>query len=246
MSTPLDRRTLIKDLIILNGRSASSLASETGLSRSNVTHWLKHGGSSVGVERQDELLEKLGVSGGSLSSKLVHNWILKSGDLSSVERILKWAGKKPYEMIYLVPDPVDWRYRGSDLVKFPLLIRSPDSISPIRIVLRRKPSILIPDSEIQEEDIILVGTGLVKWSQYREISSVKQDLYEKFIRKDISSQEYDQVWNSVSGEKMNGAISTKGESEKTPQTWEELVNQAKSKGISLQEASEKLFGKSGE
>ena len=242
----MDSRTLIKDLLILTGRSASSLASETGLSRSNVTHWLKHGGSSVGVERQDELLEKLGVSGGSLSSKLVHNWILKSGDLSSVERILKWAGKKPYEMIYLVPDPVDWRYRGSDLVKFPLLIRSPDSISPIRIVLRRKPSILIPDSEIQEEDIILVGTGLVKWSQYREISSVKQDLYEKFIRKDISSQEYDQVWNSVSGEKMNGAISTKGESEKTPQTLEELVNQAKSKGISLQEASEKLFGKSGE
>ena len=106
MSNPIDRRILIKDLLLLDGRSASSLASETGLSRSNVTHWLKHGGSSVGIERQDELLEKLGVSRGTLSPDKVHNWTLKTGDLLPLARVLDWAGGRPYEMLFLFPSPV--------------------------------------------------------------------------------------------------------------------------------------------
>ena len=243
MSTSIDRRILIKALLNLTGRSASSLASETGLSRSNVTHWLKHGGSSVGIERQDELLERLGIFGGSISPDRIHFWILKTGDLTPLKEILEWTAK-PYEMIYCLPNEVDWRYRYSDLIKFPLLIRSIDSLSTVRIVLVRKPSIFVPDSEIQEEDSILIDSGLARWSLYGEISVVNKPLFERFKNKEVSIQEYDQLWNSLEATSQKGG--TKASSDKISNfSWKEFGREMDRRGISPKEALKRIEGWSG-
>ena len=169
-----------------------------------------------------------------------------------LSRILSWADKTPFDMVCLSPSTERLKnFSKHFFTRSPLLLRSCSS-SPIKIVFHYRGNLLLPETKLQKEEIVLVQMGLAKWRNIHKkwlfpIISVDTPTYEKFLPgKELSEQEFDQVWNSVSGEKMNGAISTKGESEKTPQTWEELAQKAKSKGISLQEASEKLFGKSGE
>ena len=253
-SKDTDRRTLIKDLLILTGRSASSLAAEIGINRSGVTHWLKHGGTSIGIEKQDELLSRMGVVGGTLSPEIVHVWNLKTGELLPLARVLSWAGGRPYKIFSLRPsspkkldsyfDPRNW-----SLTNYPLLICS--SFPPIKIVFRHRTPTFLPVTQIQLTDPVLVQTGLAEWvkifiEDYPEMDKyffkiVDKLLYDDFLKEVIPLEKFEQVWNSVSAE--SGAISTIGESDKTPNTWEELVLKAKSKGISLQEASEKLLGR---
>jgi len=250
----MDRRSLIKDLLILTGISASSLATEIGINRSGVTHWLKHGGTSIGIEKQDELLSRMGVVGGTLSPDIVHVWNLKIGELLPLARVLSWAGGRPYKIFSLRPSSPKkldhyFDHRNWSLTNYPLLICS--SFPTIKIVFRHRTPTFLPVTQIQLIDPVLVQTGLAEWvnifiEDYPELDKyffkiVDKLLYDDFLKEEIPLEKFDLVWNSVSAE--NGAISTIGESDKTPNTWEELVLKAKSKGISLQEASEKLLGR---
>jgi len=236
MSNPLERRDLIKALLLLTGRSASSLAVEVGLNRSNVTHWLKHGGTAVGVERQDELLERLGVAGGTLNSNLVHVWTIKSGDLYPLSSLLSFADSHPFEMVYLFPSSMKFK-NYFEFFKKPLLIQSTFSSFPIRIVFRNLPPILLPETKSQKLDDVLVRTGVAKWRNipkkylYPGID-VDNSIYEKFFSgKDLSIQEFEQVWNSGEsdweGRKMK---------ETAISSWEEFISWAEQQGIRPEDA----------
>ena len=199
MSTPLtDRRTLIKDLLILTGRSASSLATEIGINRSGVTHWLKHGGTSIGIEKQDEILSRLGVVGGTLSPDIVHVWNLKIGELLPLARVLSWAGGRPYKIFYLYtssPKKLDhyFDHRNWSSTHHPLLIHS--SFPPINIVFRHRPPTFLPVTQIQLIDPVLVDTGLAEWvnifiEDYPEkdkyfFKIVDKLLYDEFLKEEI-------------------------------------------------------------
>lgn len=248
MSNSIDRRILIKDLLLLVGRSASSLALETGLSRSNVTHWLKNGGSSVGIERQDELLEKLGVSGGTLTSDKVHNWTLKSGDLSPLAGVLNWAGGRPYEMLVLVPSPLITLKEFTNYLTYPHLIRS---LSPsIRISFRWRPPVFFPVTKIQEMDPLIVQTGLAKWRNIPKktptsypVIKVERPLYDKFEEGVISIEDFDQVWNSVKTldeGKLDGVSFALEEGKSYGLTWDAIVTKAKEAGLTPLEVAERL------
>ena len=245
MSNSIDRRILIKDLLLLVGRSASSLASEIGLSRSNVTHWLKHGGSSVGVERQDELLEKLGVSRGTLSPDKVHYWTLKT-DLLPLARMLDWAGGRPYEMLFLLPS-FDIKVL-TDFFSYPYLIRS---LSPsIRISFRWRPSVFLPVTKIQQIDPVIVQTGLAKWRNIPKKTpasypfiKVERHLCDKFEEGEISIEEFDQVWNSVKTldeGKLDGASFAREDEAEYAWTWEAVMTKAKESGLTPREVAESL------
>ena len=248
MSNPIDRRTLIKDLLLLTGRSASSLAAETGLSRSNVTHWLKHGGSSVGVERQDELLKRLGVSGGTLSPDKVHSWTLKTGELLPLARVLDWAGGRPYEILFLLPSPLISLREFTNYLTSPHLIRS--SFPSIRISFRWRPPVFLPVTKIQQIDPVIVQTGLAKWRNIPKKTpasypfiKIERPLYDKFEESEISIEDFDLVWNSVKtmneGE-LDGASFALEEGKSYGLTWEAVVTKAKEAGFTPREVAEKL------
>ena len=190
---------IIKDLIKLSDESPSRIAVKAGLHRTGLLRWLK-GGSDLGEKAKEKLLLALGVFGGTLSPHLVHSWVLKTGDLSPLIRVLKWANKEPFsfEMIYFAPKNLGSGiqfikeilgniFSRFDLINFPLLIRSiePLSSSPIRIVIRRFPSHLVPVSSIQDEDV-LIDSEIARWSEYGEIFMVEESLYKKFPEKNIS------------------------------------------------------------
>ena len=96
-----DKLILVRLLLSLTGRSASSFASEIGVFRGSITQWLKHGVSSLGVEKQGELLGRLGVSGGTLSPHIVHRWKVFD-DLSNLQKMLSFIS----ESISTVPEIV--------------------------------------------------------------------------------------------------------------------------------------------
>ena len=224
----MDSRTLIKDLLILTGRSASSLASETGLHRSNVTHWLKTGESSVGVERQGELLKRLGVSGGSLFSDRVHSWTLKSSEeLVPLARVLSWASPGPFEMVYLVPDNFNFKMEeleGWGTEDNPLAIY--DFKKKIRILFRRKQDPSIPDSESIES---LVDSGRTEW---REPHSVRLELkiFKNWWAGNISVEEYARILGP------GNATGLKGETiPGSSLTWESFVIKMERRGIRPEE-----------
>lgn len=250
MSNSIDRRILIKDLLLLVGRSASSLASEIGLSRSNVTHWLKHGGSSVGIERQDELLENLGVSRGTLSPDKVHSWTLKTGELLPLARVLDWAGGRPYEIISLLPSPlISLNLKElTDCLTYPQLIRS---LSPsIRISFRWRPPVFLPVTKIQQIDPVIVQTGLAKWRNIPKknpasypVIKVERSLLDKFEESEISIEDFDQVWNSVKTldeGKLEGVSFAREDEAENAWTWEAVVTKAKKSGLTPREVAEKL------
>jgi hypothetical protein len=204
----MDRRTLIKDLLILTGRSASSLASEIGVFRGSITQWLKHGGTSIGVEKQDEILSRLGISRGNLSSTRVHFWILPAGDLSPLVRILSWASSSPFEMVFLSPDnDGDREYLPENL---PLAIYNFEK--KIRILVRRKFDPMDPERESIDS---LVASGRAKWKDnpfFGIVPSSSLDLridsriFENFLAGNISVEEYDRILG------IGEATSEKGES----------------------------------
>lgn len=247
MSNSIDRRTLIKDLLLLTGRSASSLAAETGLSRSNVTHWLKHGGSSVGVERQDELLERLGVSGGTLSPDKVHSWTLKTGELLPLAKVLDWAGGRPYEMLFLIPSSLSLKEFINYLTS-PHLIRS---LSPsIRISFRWRPPVFLPVTKIQQIDPVIVQTGLAKWRNIPKktpasypVIKVERHLYDKFEEGEISIENFDLVWNSVKTldeGKLDGVSFAREDEVENVWTWNLILEKVKEAGLNPAEVAKRL------
>lgn len=188
----MDRRDLVLDLIALTGRSASSLADEIGKHRTGVCRWIK-GGSGfpipIGEKTQDELLGKLGVYRGTLSPDRVHFWTLKSGELSPLVRILSWASSGPFEMVYLAPGNLR---KKKFLPDSDLLLAIYDS-EKIRILFRRKPDPLNPDSEAIDS---LVASGLVKWKNTvpDEISRIDPKIFDNLMTGKVSVEKYDRVW----------------------------------------------------
>lgn len=184
----MDRRALVKDLLILTGRSASSLASEIGIHRPNIYTWLKKGGRDVGLERQNELLSRLGISGGTLSSARVHFWTLPAGDLSLV-RILSWASpSSPFQLVSLAPD----NEGGGESLPEKLPIAIYNFEKKIRILLRRKFDPLTPESEAIDS---LVASGLAKWknSAPDEISRIDSRIFKNSLAGNVSVEEYDRI-----------------------------------------------------
>ena len=249
----IDRRTLISDLIKLEGKSASALAGEIGIHRGNVTRWLKSGGSAISSETQNKLLALLNVDADdqSLNKKVVHIWNLKGGDLSPLVRTLAWASSNPYEMVYLAPSTLrvkdwlssEWRSSLENPIQIgvvlPLALFDPKK--KIRILFRRKLGALAVNP--QEIDV-LVDSGLSTWKTVPKDSffakttiRIDPNIFDNCLLGNVSIEEYDRILGLEAG------ISTKKEEEETPQTWEELFKQAQAKGISLPEASEKLLGK---
>lgn len=232
----MDRRTLIKDLLMLTGRSASSLASEIGVFRGSITQWLKHGGTSIGVEKQDEILSRLGISRGNLSSTRVHFWILKSGDLSPLVRILSWASPSPFDLVFLSPDSDGvGEYLPENL---PLAIYNFEK--KIRILLRRKFDPMASEREFIDS---LVASGRAKWKDNPFsgiVPSSSPDLridsriFENFLAGNVSVEEYDRI---LGGEKTTTASSM---------TWPSFVAEMARRGLRPEDVLEMIdHGKKG-
>lgn len=192
----MDRRSLIKDLIALTGRSASSFASEIGVHRSNLYTWLKRGGRDVGLDAQGRLLDKLGVSGGTLSSSRVHFWTLKSGDLSPLVRILSWASTATFEVVYLAPENLV--YRTPD----PPPIAIYNSEKKIRILFRRRLDPLTPGNSAIDS---LVPSGRSKWKDdpfpgivpaSDLVLRVDSKVFDNWMEGNFSVEEYDRILGS--------------------------------------------------
>jgi len=249
----IDRRTLISDLIKLEGKSASALAGEIGIHRGNVTRWLKSGGSAISSETQNKILSLLKVDADerSLDKDVVHIWNLKGGDLSPLVRTLAWASPNPYEMVYLAPSNLrvkdwlspEWRSSLENPIQIgvvlPLAIFDPKK--KIRILFRRKLGALVVNP--QEIDV-LIDSGLSRWKTVQKDSffakttiRIDPNIFDNWLSNNVSIEEYDRILGS------EAAINTEGESEESPKTWEELVKRAQANGVSLQEASEKLLGR---
>ena len=232
----MDRRTLIKDLLMLTGRSASSLASEIGVFRGSIIQWLKHGGTSIGVEKQDEILSRLGISRGNLSSTRVHFWILKSGDLSPLVRILSWASPSPFDLVFLSPDSDGvGEYLPENL---PLAIYNFEK--KIRILLRRKFDPMASEREFIDS---LVASGRAKWKDNPFsgiVPSSSPDLridsriFENFLAGNVSVEEYDRI---LGGEKTTTASSM---------TWPSFVAEMARRGLRPEDVLEMIdHGKKG-
>jgi hypothetical protein len=201
----MDRQILMIHLIALTGRSASALAAEIGISRSGVTHWLKHGGTSSGIEKQNEILSRLGVYRGTLSPDRVHVWTLKPGwHLASLVRLLSWASSSPFEMVYLAPPSLRIKESlPSD--ELPLAIY--DSEKKIRIIFRRK---IDPLNRISEAIDSLVPSGRSKWREPHPVQ-IDSETFENWMNGNVSVEEYDRIlglWKTttVEGESSQKAI----------------------------------------
>ncbi|MHB8544746.1 MAG: hypothetical protein ACYC9S_12230 [Leptospirales bacterium] len=180
----MDRRDLIKDLIELSGLSPSHIAERSGLSKTGVLRWLKKGGSDLGENGRNKLLQELGVSRGSLSPNRVHFWKLKSCGLAPLARILSWSSTVPFEMVYL-GNP-NLRTMKS-LSEEELFLSIYDFEKKIRILFRRKLDPLCSDSEKIDS---LVASGLSKW---RDSIRLDSRIFENWISGNVSVEEYDRV-----------------------------------------------------
>ena len=239
-STPLSKRELISDLLALLGKSASSVAQKASLHRSNVTRWLKHGGSDVGEDAQDRILTILGVSGGRLRKDMVHvwRWKLKDTEIQSLIRVLKWAGGT-YEMVTLAPigqNIANWA--------FPLPIAIYDRNLPVRIYLEVTFSPLI-----REGDISLFGPGILppgkaRWrprSQYQaahpsghmETLSIAEKIFDTWTKGIISVEDYDRILWGTEERKGN-------KTPKIPMSWESFGKMLEQRGIQQSDILEKF------
>jgi hypothetical protein len=210
--------------LIFTGISASSLATEIGINRSGVTHWLKHGGT--------------------LSSSRVHFWTLKSGDLSLLVRILSWASSSPFEMVYMAPNTLrvkdwlspEWRSSLENPIQIgvvlPLAIY--DLEKKVRILFRRKLGALAVNP--QEIDI-LVEDGLSKWKTIPKDSffskttiRIDPKIFDNCLSGNVSIEEYDWILG------LGKAASAEGEPiPKSPLTWESFVINMARRGLGPEE-----------
>lgn len=182
----MTRRDLVKILIDLSGRSASSLASEIGVFRGAVLTWLKRGDKSIGIGKQDDLLRILGISNGSLDSTRVHQWTT-GHNLEPLSEILAWSGGEFYA-ISLIWDSFNAK-------NYVCLL---DPSKSIRILVRQKISPMVPAPEIQflgPETIPLLNwleeTSDLPWNH--------PSLFKKILdsNNQITPEEFDRFFESV-------------------------------------------------
>lgn len=244
----IDKKEIIKDLISLTGRTLTSTALESGIEPTNLSRALK-GHSTVSDQKIEKALEVLGIaSPGTLDSNRVHIWTLKTGDLFPLSRILSLVGED-LEMVYLIPSQFKLK-NYFEFMRRPLLIRSSSS-PPIKIVFRRRPPLLLPETEFKKEDVVLVGPGLAKWRKipkkwlYPTIE-VDNSTYERFYSSnELSVHEFEHVWNSLDTKDKNmntseGVSFLSDESTEYGWTWERLVSSLKEQGKTPGEVAKKL------
>ncbi|EAY56395.1 MAG: helix-turn-helix domain-containing protein [Leptospirales bacterium] len=228
----LDKKEdMIKDLIYLTGRTITGTALETGIDPTNLSRFLK-GHSTVSEQKMEKVLDLLGIepTSGTLSPHRVHIWSIKTGDLFPLSRILSSTGQD-FEMVYLTPQKYLRLKSFLEFMLSPLLIRSFSS----KIVFRRRPPLLLPETKYQKEDVVLVQMGLAKWRRipkaymYPTIK-VADVIYERFYSsKELSVQEFDQIWG------LPGTMP--GESK---WTWERLNSVLEGKGMTPGEVARTL------
>jgi len=228
----IDIKEIVRDLIFLTGRTITSTALEAGIDPTNLSRFLK-GHATVSEQKMEKVLELLGIEfPATLSPNRVHLWTLKTGDLLPLSRLLSWTNQNPFEMAYLTFSPRKLKTYLT-FMNNPLLIRSCSSSFPIKIVFRRRPPVLLPESKLEKEDHVLVHMGLAKWRNIPKkylypLIEVDNSTYEKFSTgKDLSVQEFEQVWNSIS-EKSESLIAEPDEI--YGWTWDRLVAALKAQG----------------
>jgi transcriptional regulator with XRE-family HTH domain len=136
---PVDtKRWLIRILIELTGKTASSIASLIGIHRSGLTEWLK-GRTTLGSESQDKVLQVLGIVEGSLDLGRVHIWKIFE-DLTSFREILFWNHLAQVERKTTIPEIVRLgpKYLGPQyLFNFPVSESLYAISGTFRAVIRR-------------------------------------------------------------------------------------------------------------
>ncbi len=182
----MTRRDLVKILIDLSGRSASSLASEIGVFRGAVLTWLKRGDKSIGIGKQDDLLSILGISNGSLDSTRVHQWTT-GHNLEPLREILAWSGEK-FVAVFLVKDSVAGQ----------ICLLAPSK--SIRILVRQNFSPMVPASEIQFPGHETIP--LVNWLEDESTTNLPWNhpsLFKKILdsNNQITPEEFDRFFESV-------------------------------------------------
>jgi hypothetical protein len=239
-SIPSKKREIIKDLLALSGKSASGIAKQAGLNRSNVTKWLKHGGSDVGEEAQDRMVTILGGAGGTLRKDIVHvwHWKLNELDLGPLVRTLEWAGGD-WEMITIAPigrNVTEWT--------FPLPIAIYDRNLPVRIYLGAIVSPLIRGVDISLLGPHILPPGKARWrprSRYQavhpsgqlETLSIEEKIYDEWAKGIISVADYDRIlWGP---EKKKGNATPK-----IPMSWESFGKILEQSGIKQSDILEKF------
>ena len=241
----LEPHEIAADLIKLSGKSAKSFSDVRGIHRSNLYTWLKKGGRDVGIDAQDNLLSVLGFSGGTLSPDRIHFWTLKTGDLLPLARVLKWAGaSEPFKIIYLAPEFSPKVFLDGFKTN-PLLIHSFEP--PIRIVFRYVLPVLLPVTQIQLPDPVLVQTGIAAWKMTSPPPKIKKgfpfirvarDVFDQFLDGSIQPEGFDRVFESQS---QSQSESEKTEEEKdsfseSEPDWKAVIFAMKKAGISPKEA----------
>ena len=230
----------------MTGRTITGTALEAGIDPTNMSRFLK-GHQTVSDLKIKKVLEILGIDNTkSLSVERIHIWTIKSGTLFPISRLLSCDGQD-YEMVYL--NPIDRKLKDYfGFMKSPLLIRS-CSTTPVKIVFRRRPPVLLPETEFQKEDVVLVQSGLARWRKipkkylYPTID-VENSVYERFYSdKDVSVQDFEKVWNSVyeiPSSDGNSILADPGTESEYGWTWESVVSKAKKSGLTPGDVAEKL------
>jgi hypothetical protein len=225
-STPLSKRELIRDLLALQGKSASSIANQAALHRSDV-----------GEDAQDRMLTILGVSGGALRKDVVHiwRWKLKGSDIQPLIRVLKWAGET-YEMITLAPIG-----RNMENWTFPLPIAIYNRNLPVRIYLEATFSPLIREVDISLFGPRILPLGKARWrprSRYQAVHPsghletllIEEKIFDEWEKGIISVADYDRIlWGSE-----------KRKANKTPMSWESFGKILEQGGIQQSDVLEKF------
>lgn len=232
--------TLVRDLFALSGTTNLKLAISAGVSPPNLSSWLKHGKMMIGEDKQHRLLEALGVSGGTLRKDRVHvwNWKLKEADIGPLVRTLMWAGGT-YEMIFIVPigrNITEWN--------FPLPLAIYDRKLPLRILLLRTISPLIPEQDLPLLDPGIMPPGKIHWrprSRYQavhpsghvEALQIEDKIFDEWEKGAISVEDYDRVlWKEEE--------SSDNKSPKNLMTWESFGQRLEHWGIFQSDVLEKF------
>ena len=238
MSEPI--HTLVKDLFALSGMTNLQLAKSALVFPSHLSSWLKHGKTTIGVDKQYRLLEALGVSGGTLRKDRVHvwNWKLKEANIGPLVRTLMWAGGT-YEMIFVAPigpNITEWN--------FPLPLAIYDRKLPLRILLLRTISPLIPERDLPHLDPGIMPPGKIHWrprsrhqaihpSGHMEVLQIEAKIIDEWEKGVISVEDYDRIlWKP---EKMK-----EPEVSRTLMSWESFGKILEKKGVFQRDILEKF------
>lgn len=242
---PVDtKRWLIRILIELTGRSASSIAGMIGVHRSGLTQWLK-GRTTLGSESQDKVLKVLGIIDVGLDYKVgkllpgIHRWTVPSPLIedvlqteSIVQKFLPGGGT-----IYPVrrENRILNKLTTESYVPWSPWIRLvlvPLSFPDVRVILKmgeKVKQLINPFDNHTPDPFRMEGWVWPDGSKGTEKEEIKKTLWvdlpeERFLR--LSGDE------NLSGPDLDELIGISGS---RAWTWEKLFSALKAKGIPPEE-----------